>query len=231
MQIRGYEDFCAALMEAGFSMGGGNASGIYSVLPFDWNEEPAYETPVRWHTGDVQTDPWQWRVRVLREREDIAYAKLFFGKSGYITRPWYPYFLAARRNGRSIEEDYHGGNISRTAMRIYRAVASHGSLAVHDIKRVAAFERVEAAAFSKALVELQSRMHLTVCGEQPKISANGSTNGWMSMEYCLADTFFAGAWDEANALGREAAGEAIARQILTLNPDADARKIKKFIEG
>ena len=31
---------------------------------------------------DPETDPWEWRIRVLDERDDIAYAKLFYKKSG-----------------------------------------------------------------------------------------------------------------------------------------------------
>jgi hypothetical protein len=98
--ILGYNDFVNSLLDAGFSMGGGNSEGIFSVVSWSWNEAPPYDTPVRWHTGDPETDPWEWRIRVLDERDDIAYAKLFFKKSGYITKEWYPYFLAVRRSGK-----------------------------------------------------------------------------------------------------------------------------------
>ncbi|MCA5960928.1 hypothetical protein LC724_11655 [Blautia sp. RD014234] len=93
--IRSYEDFTEVLLEAGFSMGGGSSEGIYSIINWEWDKEPPYETPVRWHTGDRETDPWEWRMRVLDERDDIAYAKCFFKKSGYITRQWYPCFSPA----------------------------------------------------------------------------------------------------------------------------------------
>jgi hypothetical protein len=51
--IYGYNDFVAALHSAGFSMGGGNSEGIYSVILWGWNETPPYDTPVRWHTGEL----------------------------------------------------------------------------------------------------------------------------------------------------------------------------------
>lgn len=57
-------------------MGGGNAKGVFALIPFDWREEPP-GCPVRWHTGDADTDPWEWRMRVLEERDDVAYAKVF----------------------------------------------------------------------------------------------------------------------------------------------------------
>lgn len=95
--IQNYNDFVTALLSNGFSVGGGNSEGIYALISWSWDENPPYDTPVRWHTGDPETDPWEWRIRVLDERNDIAYAKLFFNKSGYITKEWYPYFLAVRR--------------------------------------------------------------------------------------------------------------------------------------
>ena len=65
--VQCFEDFCDELLKSGFSLGGGSDKGIYAIVPFDWTEQPA-DTPVRWHTGDPKTDPWEWRMRVLEER-------------------------------------------------------------------------------------------------------------------------------------------------------------------
>ena len=79
--IRNFNDFVDVLLAAGFSMGGGNSEGIISIIPWSWNEHPPYETPVRWHTGDPENDPWEWRMRVLDERDDIAYERCFLIKA------------------------------------------------------------------------------------------------------------------------------------------------------
>ena len=73
--IQNYDGFVQNLLTAGFSMGGGNDEGIFALVPWSWDEVPPYETPVRWHTGLAETDPWEWRMRVLDERRDIAYGK------------------------------------------------------------------------------------------------------------------------------------------------------------
>lgn len=91
--IQNYTDFLAALNRAGFSMGGGNNEGIYSVMNWNWNQQPPYPTPVAWHTGDREMDPWEWRMRVLDEGLGIGYGKFFFKKSGYITKKWFHLFL------------------------------------------------------------------------------------------------------------------------------------------
>ena len=75
--IRNFEDFCRALENCGFSMGGGNAKGIFALIDYDWTNQDALDTPVKWHCGAPEVDPWEWRMRVLEERTDIAYSKFF----------------------------------------------------------------------------------------------------------------------------------------------------------
>ena len=81
--IRCYDDFINALLTAGFSMGTSNAEGIHAIIEWEWNQEPTTSTPVRWYTGDPITDPNEWLGRILNERDDIAYGKLFFSGANY----------------------------------------------------------------------------------------------------------------------------------------------------
>jgi len=229
--IRCYNDFVESLLNAGFSMGGGN-DGIYSIIPWNWNEEPSYDTPVRWHTEDAETDPWEWRIRVLDERNDIAYAKLFFKKSGYITKEWYPYFLSARRDGLSFDDAYTDGTISHFAKRIYDVVSTHDSIPLHTIKQVGEFSKEDKPGFDRALTELQTKMYITMCGTQQKLSQKGEAHGWSSTVFCTTERFFGEAvFDKAEKITKDAAVQKIREQILKLNPAAEDKKISKFILG
>ena len=60
--IHSFDEFCDKLIESGFSMGGGNAKGIYAIIPFNW-KDAIPGCPVAWHTGDPETDPWEWRMQ------------------------------------------------------------------------------------------------------------------------------------------------------------------------
>ena len=232
MEIHNYGDFITALTGAGFSTGGGSDEGVFSIIPWNWLENAPYETPVRWHTGDAETDPWQWRERVLDERDDIAYGKLFCRKSGYITREWYPYFYAARRGDRSFDEDYEDGRLSQYAKRIYSAIERDGALPVHIIKQVAGFTKDEKSRFDSAVIDLQMKMYITVCGRQQKLTTMGLQYGWASTVFCKAEDFFdAEVYDEAAGLTPEYAVAQITERILELNPVAEAKKIAKFICG
>jgi len=127
MNLYNFNDFVQILLASGFSMGGGNDEGVYAVVNHDWQTVPP-DSPIVWHTGNPETDPWEWRVRSLNERDDIAYSKCFFKKSGYITQEFYPYFLTLRRGGREFDDDYADGLISQYAKRIYDVVHGKSSL-------------------------------------------------------------------------------------------------------
>ncbi|KPU43347.1 hypothetical protein OXPF_27880 [Oxobacter pfennigii] len=231
-QIKNYGDFISALLDAGFSMGGGNSEGIFSVISWNWEEEPPYETPVRWHTGDPETDPWEWRMRVLDERKDIAYAKLFFKKSGYIVKEWVPYFLAVRRGNMTFDEKYSDGAISNHAKRIYGTILENGMLPLHAIKQLAGFGKEEKSQFERALVELQMKMYLTMYGRQQKISKKGEEYGWSSTVFCTTESFWGeDVFEKASKIGKDEAIQKITNHIFTLNPNGEPKNILKFIKG
>lgn len=225
--VQNYEDFCAELLKSGFSLGGGSDKGIYAVVPFDWTQQPE-GTAVRWHTGEPDTDPWEWRMRVLEERSDIAYAKVFFRGSGYITEEWYPYFLAARRKGMTFDEAWEAGLVSDLARRIYRAVEENGRVAMHEIKQLAGLSGESSAHIEKAMTDLQMGMFLTICGRQQKLDKFGNAYGWSSTVFYTVEEFWGKNFDIPEP---EEAAEKIRSRVLQLNPAAQERKIKKFIYG
>lgn len=230
--ILNYNDFVTTLVDAGFSMGNGNSEGIFSVISWNWNEAPPYNTPVRWHTGDPETDPWEWRMRVLDERDDIAYAKLFFKKSGYITKEWYPYFLAARRAGKNFADEYANGTVSYFAKRIYDVIIENETLPLHAIKQIGGFSKEDASQFDRALVELQMKMYLTMCGRQQKLSRKGEEYGWSSTVFCTVESYFGEEiLKKVDKISEREAAEKITEQIYSLNPMAEPKKIAKFIKG
>ncbi len=231
--IRNYVDFITALQKAGFSMGGGTDNGIYSVVNWSWNETPPYETPVRWHTGDPETDPWEWRMRVLEERDDIAYAKLFFKKSGYITKDWYPYFLAVRRQNRSFDEMYQDGVISYDAKRVYEVVSDQGPVPLHSLKALSGLaQKEQKSRFDRALTELQARLFITMCARRQKQSKTGESYGWFSTVFTTVENFFPDSvFKKAASISQDEAAAKINNQILLLNPQAKPAVITKFIKG
>jgi len=223
-----FDDFCAALLESGFSMGGGNAKGIYAVVDFDWQTVPE-NCPIRWHTGDPETDPWEWRMRVLEERSDIAYAKVFFGVSGYITKAWYPQFLAVRRGGCVFEEWYEAGKATQMEKRVYQALETNGRVPLHELKTLCGVTKETSARFDRALLSLQKSLFITLCGRAQKRNKFGEAYGWNSTVFCTVEEFWGQDLDAG--IPPQQAYDAIRAHILQLNPNAQEKAIKKFILG
>lgn len=229
--ILNFSDFCRELLDCGFSMGGGNSKGIFALIPYDWNEQEHIETPVKWHTGNTETDPWEWRMRVLEERSDMAYSKLFFKTSGYITQEWYPYFFSVRRKGMYFEDFYDSGEASHIAKIIYDIIKTNGYAALHEIKSIGGFSKEDKSRFNRALTDLQMKMFITVCGRTQKIGKDGNAYGWSSTVFTTVENFWKSRGVKLKRIDETLAYEKIKEQILKLNPDAEARRIKKFILG
>lgn len=231
-KLDNFDDFVKNLIASGFSMGGGSSEGIYAIVDYGWQETPP-ASPIVWHTGNPETDPWEWRVRVLNERKGIAYSKCFFNKSGYITEEFYPCFLSLRRVGRDFEDDYTDGHISHYAKRIYNIIREYDELSLRDIKTLGGFGHNEKSRFDSALTELQMRMYLTICGARRQVNRKGEEYGWETTVFCTAERF----WKDtdvfalAEKLNETDAYNIISERILELNPFADDKRIKKFIYG
>ena len=230
--LRNYDDFVQILIESAFSIGGGNDEGIYAIVNHDWQTVPP-DSPIVWHTGNPETDPWEWRIRVLNERDDIAYAKCFFKKSGYITREFYPHFLALRRGGCDFNDEYTDGKISHYARRIYDVISEYGVLPLQEIKTFGGFGREEKSKFDSALTELQMRMYLTICGTRRHISTKGEEYGWEATMFCTTEQFWTDTdvFDRAAKLDESDAFGAISERVRKLNPTADEKKLRKFAYG
>jgi len=229
--IENYNDFCRELTAAGFSLAGGKDEGVFTLLEYSWDNQPP-DSKVQWHTGDADTDPWEWRIRVLDERDDIAYGKLFFKKGGYITKEWYPYFLAARREGCSFDDMYADGVISHLAKQVYGVLREDGAVSLHGLKQLCGISKEDNSKFDRALVELQMGLFITMCGRQQKISATGHEYGWASTMFCITEQFWGTELFAAAAkITPTEAVEAISEQVRSLNPNADPKKLKKFIYG
>jgi len=230
--IQNYNEFCEELIKSGFSVGcGGNDEGTFTLDMHGWNEQLP-ESLLRWHTGDQEHDPWEWRIRILNERDDIAYSKMFFRKGGFVSKKWYPYFLAARRGNNDFEEAYQSGTMSIFSKKIYEVLEKNGDMAVHDIKSHCGISKEDGAKFEKALVDLQMKLFITMCGSKRKISNKGEEYGWASTSFCIVENFWKpDVFQKAERISANEAEEAVTEQVYKLNPNANAKKIKKLIYG
>ncbi len=216
--IHGYGDFCAGLRKAGFSFGGENSEGIFTLCHY-------FSENLRWHTGDPETDPWAFRMRALKEETDIGYGKLFFQKGGYMTREWAPCFIALRRQHQSFEDEYQEGRMSQLERSICRYVQDKGDAALHEIKAAANDKGLEAA-----LSRLQTKMYLTISGQTMRLSKDNVPYGWPVTTFRLTDDFWGpDVMAKANTMSVQEARDRIAQRVYELNPGVEKKVLERFL--
>lgn len=222
-KIDSFASFCLTLREVGFSMGGSNGEGIFSLNEF-------FSPNLVAHTGNMETDPWEWRIRGVLECKDLAYAKVFFNKGGWITKDWYPYFMAVRRDHKTFEQMYRDGLISDLAKQVYHLIRKTPSLALHEIKVLLDCDKSQSSKLEAALTQLQMKMLITINGQKYKLSKDGNAYGWPVTTFCTAEEFFGeDIYFESCSISKVEAVNCITDRILSLNPTADCKSIHKFI--
>jgi hypothetical protein len=222
-KIDSFHIFCEELRKAGFSMGGNNDEGVFSLSNY-------FMDNIVEHTGDPGTDPWQWRMRGITECDDLAYSKLFFNKGGWITKEWYPYFMSIRREHKTFDEMYEDGLISYTAKRIYEIVCSTPDLPLHEIKMMAGCGKNQKSEFETALIMLQMKMFITISGEKYKLSKDGKEYGWPVTTFSTVEDFFGEEiFDMSCSISCQEAVDKISERIYALNPHAGIKAAMKFM--
>jgi len=217
--IDSFTSFCKSLRQVGFSMGGSNDEGIFSLSRY-------FSDNIESHTGDLETDPWQWRIRGITECDDIAYGKFFFNKGGWITKEWFPYFMAIRRGHRTFNEMYEDGLISIAAKQVYELIQNNPGISLFEIKNTLGKDNSK---LESTLTMLQMKMLITINGERFKISKDGKEYGWPVTTFCTAEEFFGeDIFEKSCSIGKQEAMNKISEQVLTLNPDAKEKDICKF---
>ena len=217
MIINNFTDFCTVMQTLGFSVSGGNETIL--------NLHRYYSDKIRHHTYDPDTDPWEWRIRSVTECDNLAYAKVFNFKGSWITKEWYPYFLAVRRNGEDFDDMYSAGVISGMERDVYNVIRESGEIAMHDIKRTLNISRESNSKYESALVKLQMKMFITICGETHKTNKFGEPYGWGINVFKTVEDFFG----DLPFIEKDTAAEAITEQICKFHPEATDEDIIRFI--
>lgn len=218
-KIDSFSSFCSALRDVGFSMGGSNDEGIFSICAYFSDNLVA-------HTGNKETDPWQWRIRGVTEGKDLAYGKLFFNKGGWITKEWYPHFMAIRREHKTFNEIYNNGLMSHTTKRIYDLIRETPDISLQEIKLKVECTKNQKSEFESALTILQMKMFITISGEKYKLSKDEKEYGWPVTTFRTTEDYFGEEIFQQSCEIEK--GEAV-EKILVLNPNADSKIIRKFI--
>ena len=222
--IQNFDDFCCVMKQVGFCMSS-NDDRIFNLKNY-------YSDNIQGHTGNPETDPWEWRIRSVKEVDFLVYGKLFFRKAGWITKEWLPLFLSVRRNGKTFDEMYQDGMISQMEKRIFDCIRQTKKISVHDLKTVLECKKGEHSQFNTALTSLQMKLFITLYDETSKVSMNGQPYGWpVTVFSTLGIKVGERIVSEAYGIRPEEAYQNIYEHIKRLNPSVQEKYVKNFILG
>lgn len=201
--LKTYDEFVTWGNELGFCAFGGQFADGFPMLEHETEE-------TQWHTGDPETDPWQWKDRAAQEKE-LAFGCILGGYKGFISKSMYPLFYAACSPSLSIDERYDSGELSQTLWELNGLFSDGSVLSTADIRKaLGVTQKSGACRVDAALKELQKEFIVTVCGNKRKVSFDGLEYGWPANTYCRVEDWAPAGWLEG---------------IEKLTPDSARRQI------
>jgi len=200
--LKTYSDLLALLDERGMIwFSAGQPAGLPSLSDCT--------ADAQWHTGDRDTDPWEWRERAAAERR-AAVGNVLGGRKGFLSPALYPLFFAASRPDRSLEERYMDGLVPRMQYRALSAFAPGERLSSFELRsRLAGAKKEDVNKMYSAIEALMREFYITVCGSKRKTNALGEPYGWPAVEYALAEQWHGDWLANSPLLPREEARERI----------------------
>lgn len=227
-RIRTWRDLVGFVDEAGF-------------LPLFANGIPGFSVeehvaPQDWWTGDPKQDPWEWR-EVIAQSGEVAYGKFFGGKSGFVSREWFPAFANYRRDGYDFDARWEDGlaNIRhKKVMDCYPQEADEGiPPAQHmgpELKRLAGFGKGGYKNFSGIMTELQMQTYLVICGFERRKDKKGHGYGMPASIYARPEDLWGYAYiADAYAEDPKESGKRIYEQVSRAFPNGDEREVRKLL--
>jgi hypothetical protein len=189
-----YPDFLARVDELGFLPLSRFLPGMPSL---------SEETPGNlWHTGNYETDPWQWKDRAAEEKK-LAYGCILGGHKGFVSRRLYALFYAACRPPETMDERWRAGELSLVTWKLWGLFEKKPALDTSEARRALGGTASQA---DSALRQLQQEYWITIAGTRRKVGKDGQPYGWPASLFeqverwappeWLAETSF---WDQAEA--------------------------------
>ncbi len=181
-----------------------------------------------WFSGEDE-DPWEWRAIAAIEGK-VVYGKFFGKKAGFISKAWFPYFAAYRRDGYDFDTLYELGMASRKSKLLMDVLEERGRVPSYILKTEAGFGQTGESGFEGAITNLMMQTYSVICGFERKLNRNGEEYGWPVAVYCTAESRFGREMVRSRyELTKEEALAKIMEQMHRLYPDASEKDIRKEI--
>ena len=202
--ITSYKKMTAAIQNCGF-------------LPLFANAVPGFSieehTPSRYWFSDTVDGPWEWKGPAIRE-SDCVYGKFFGGKTGFISREWFPDFANYRRDGYDYDARYEEGLAPYGDKIVYDTLAARGSLLSKDLKVFSGYAHGNRQKFETIVARLQAECYIVIEDFQYEIGRSGTPYGWGVARYTTPEKRY---------------GRAFTSRVYRYSPEQSKMRIIKYL--
>jgi len=192
------------------------------ILPLFRSKIPGFSveelTPDAYWFKEDTVGPWEWRQQIAGDG-NIAYAKLFNGKYGFVSMAVYPHLANFRRDGYDFDARVDDGLVRDSERRLYELISTGRSLS-SDLRK--AFRE---KGFESALSSLQMRTYVTCAGFEQRLTRNGKPYGWEVARYVPSEALFGDACCAAYDLDPQKSYEILIDRLLPYMDRASAAKL------
>lgn len=220
--IRTVEELIEYINKAGF-------------LPLFKNDIPGFSVEEHtnaadWWSEDSLLDPWEWRGIITRGGK-AAYGKFFYGKAGFISKQWFPYFANYRRDGYdfdSLWEDEKASMRQKKVMDLFED--EKAELYSFEIKKQAGFGKNGGKNFEGIMTSLQMQSYLCLRDFHRKRNKTGRAYGRSIAVYTRPETlwgyeYVTSAYEEEP----RKSGDRIISHMMEIYPTASPEQILRAV--
>lgn len=220
--LENYNDFIDRVNELGFMA----LSNIQEGFP-SLNAETSKE---QWHTGDFETDPWQWKDRAAEEKK-LAFGCILGGNKGFVSVKMYPYFYKLCKPGMSIEQRWQDGLISAELWNLWQLFNKKTLLDTAQIRQeLGVTAKNGGSRLDRAIVELQKEYFITVAGNRRKLNKLGQPYGWPANTYDKVENWAPADWiDSSNEIDIDDARQVIISTGLSNSKGVNEKQLIKIL--
>jgi hypothetical protein len=205
-------------------------------LPLFQNEIPGFSveehtSDLFWWTGDKEQDPWEWR-EIIARTEEVAYGKFFGGKSGFVSKEWFPVFANYRRDGYDFDarwEDELANIRHKKIMDCYPEEIDDTHITEYtglELKRRAGFGKDGYKNFNGIITELQMQTYLTIRDFRRKKNKKGQEYGMPVSIYVRPEELWGYNYIASSyAENPEVSGRRIYEQVMRLFPGGNEKQL------
>lgn len=199
-----------------------------SVLGFSLEEHAAPET---WYSSDHEWAVWEWKGPVIRET-GCAYGKFFEKKAAFVSAELFRDLANYRRDGYDFDARYDDGLASRRDLELYELIEKNAPVLSKTLKAMGDYRKGGRTGFETSVTRLQRQCYVVISDFVYALDRYGQPYGWGAAEYSTPEKLF-GENFTAKVYSRSPgeSGEIVAARLRALLPDADEKRIQKFLDS